>query len=144
MSLHRTGYCGLHCNGLYARTLGTASSPIFDIDEKDAQATWQPRMVYLDSRGSFPLIQEDELHDVKGASEYGLPPLRFSTLESKAGWYHKVGILRLRIQNELMRKIKAHAYTDKPGVAHSKGHGFYLFDMSTLLDLGIDLSRRAP
>ena len=25
------GYYGLHCNGLYARTLGTASSPVFDI-----------------------------------------------------------------------------------------------------------------
>ena len=64
---------------------------------KDGQSTWQTRKVYLDSCGSFPLIQEEELHDVKDASEYGLPPLRFSTLESKTGWYNKVGIMHLRL-----------------------------------------------
>ena len=45
----------------------------------------------------------------------------------------------MRIQDEPVRKIKAYAYTDKPDVTHSKGHIFYLFDMSTFLDLGIDL-----
>ena len=74
-----------------------------------------------------------------GISEYGLPPLRFSTLESKTGWYNKVGILRIRLQGEPARKIRAYAYTAKPSMTHSNANGFYLFDMSTLLDLEIDL-----
>ena len=38
------------------------------VPQKDAQPTWQARMVYLDSCGSFPLVQEKELHGVKDAS----------------------------------------------------------------------------
>ena len=49
------------------------------------------------------------------------------------------GILRIRLQGEPARKIRAYAYTAKPGMAHSNANGFYLFDMSTLLDLEIDL-----
>ena len=103
------------------------------VPEKDDKPSWQARRVYLDSCGSFPLIQEKELHGVRGASEYGLPPLRFSTLESKTGRYNKVGVLRLWLHGEPMRSITAYAYTTKPGIAHSKANCFYLFDMSTLL-----------
>jgi hypothetical protein len=106
--------------------------------EKD-KSSWQTRKVYLDSCGSFPLIQKEELHDVKDAAEYGLPQMRFSTLESKTSWYDKVGIMRLRIRNGPIHNIMAYAYTTKPTVAHSDTGSFYLFDMSTLLDLDVDL-----
>ena len=109
------------------------------VPEENGNPSWQTRKVYLDSCGSFPLVQKEELHDVKDAAEYGLPRMRFSTLESKTSWYDKVGIMRLRIQNGPTRNIMAYAYTTKSTVSHSNTGSFYLFDMSTLLDLEIDL-----
>ena len=109
------------------------------VPEDNGNSSWQTRKVYLDSCGSFPLVQMEELHDVKDAAEYGLPRMRFSTLESKTSWYDKVGLMRLRIQNGPVRNIRAYAYTTKSTVSHSNTGSFYLFDMSTLLDLNIDL-----
>jgi hypothetical protein len=106
------------------------------IHSNDGKATWHKRRVYLDSCGSYPLISIAELHDVKDAAEYGMPPLRFTTLESKTSWYTKVGKASIKLENDTVVPFLAYAYGTSNSAA--KEH-FYLLDMSTLLDLNIDL-----
>ena len=97
------------------------------------------REMYLDSCGSYPLIQREELHDVKDCSEYGMPPLRFSTLESKTSWYNEVGLAIMLQKDGTSIRIPAYAYSTKRGTDLHDDASFYLIDMSTLLDIGVDI-----
>ena len=97
------------------------------------------REMYLDSCGSYPLIQREELHDVKDCSEYDMPPLRFSTLESKTSWYNEVGLAIMLQKDGTSIRIPAYAYSTKRGTDLHDDASFYLIDMSTLLDIGVDI-----
>ena len=108
--------------------------------------TFQKRTVFLDSCGSYPLFEETELHEIRDCSEYGMPPLRFSTLETKTSWYRKVGKACLLLPNGKRKPLLAYAYSRSKIPKGSNATdiepdaAFYLFDMSTLLDLGIDIA----
>ena len=104
----------------------------------------QTREMYLDSCGSYPLIQGEELHDVRDCQDYGMPPLRFSTLESKTSWYDKVGIAIMKLENGSTIKFPAYSYSTKRAPKKENptdlaSTSFYLIDMSTILDFQIDL-----